>query len=438
MLLTGGRVRLLLRKTIRRASLELGAQAIEKLRRAAPGAVEPSTDDLALIQFSSGTLAEPKPVRLTHRGILANVEAIRAAILAAYPEGPGLGHLGVSWLPLYHDMGLIGAVFTALIHPSDLILIPPEVFVARPSIWLRTISRYSATVSAAPNFAYSLCADRIVDVEMEGVDLTSWRLAMNGGEPVTPSVLSRFSQRFRSFGFREEALTPVYGLAEAALAVTFSDPPTRYLCRSFDRDLLAGDGVARLAPQGRQLVSVGKPLPDYGVRIVDDEGVTLPEGRTGRVLVSGPSLMEGYHGAAEATAEVLRGDWLDTGDTGFIHDGDLFLCGRKKDLIIVRGRNYAPEDIEQCLYEVPGLRRGCWAAVGVVREDGDGEELFVLVERSRRGKKAGDRDLAEAVSKKVTERTGLVPGKVPVLEPGTLPRTSSGKIRRQHCYDGAR
>ncbi len=433
MLLTNRLIGRLLGRTLRQAPAELVTETVEDLPRKAPSSFTAGPDQTALIQFSSGTSASPKPVRLTHRQILANVEAILGVILEAYPEGPELTHVAASWLPLYHDMGLVGTVFTAVAHLSDLVLLPPEVFVARPALWLRTISRYRATVSPAPNFAYALCAAKVKDEELEGVDLSSWRMALNGAEPVTPSVLAHFLTRFRRYGLREEALAPVYGLSEAALAVTFSDPLKRFQHVSFDRDRLALEGRAEASSNGHELVSLGRPLPGYALRVVDDDGNPLPDGRVGQILVQGPSIMEGYHELAELTSEVFRDGWLDTGDMGFIHEGSLFLYGRKKDLIILRGRNYAPHDIEQNLEGLPGLRAGCWAAVGLVPEGGEGEELVVLVERTRRGRASEDAELARAVSARISERTGLVAGRVLVLRSGTLPRTSSGKIRRSEA-----
>jgi acyl-CoA synthetase (AMP-forming)/AMP-acid ligase II len=327
-------------------------------------------------------------------------------------------------------MGLVGSVLTALAHPSDQVLISPEVFVSRPSLWLRTISRFKATVTAAPNFAYSLCADRIGDEELKDVDLSSLRVAFNGAEPVTPSALTRFVERFRTFGLREEALTPVYGLAEAALAVSFSEISKSFKAVSFDRGRLTKENIAVNSADGLNLVSVGHALPGYSIRIADEDGTPFPEDRVGRILVRGPSIMDGYHGRPELTAEVREGEWLDTGDTGFIHDGELFLYGRRKDLIIIRGRNYAPDDIEQSLEGLEGLRRGCWAAAGIVTNEDEGESLAVFVERDRARDSDGDAELARDVGGRVLERLGIKPARVLVLEPGTLPRTSSGKIRR--------
>jgi acyl-CoA synthetase (AMP-forming)/AMP-acid ligase II len=431
LLLTNKRVGRLLGRTLQKAPpLKLGAMSMENVPQDFAEDRSSAPDDLALIQFSSGTHESPKPVPLTHRQIIANIDAIRGSILDAYPEGHGFTHVAASWLPLYHDMGLLGSLLTALAHPSELVLMPPEVFVSRPAIWLRTISRFKATVTAAPNFAYSFCAERIKDEEMAGVDLSSLRVAFNGAEPVTPSALTSFVKRFERFGLRTEALTPVYGLAEAALAVTFSDLSKPFDSRSFERHRMVTEDRAVSTTEGIKIVSVGKPLPGYDIRIVDDDGLQLPEDRIGRVLVRGPSVMEGYHDQPERTAEVIEGDWLDTGDTGFIHMGELFLYGRRKDLIVIRGRNYAPNDIEQSLEGIPGLRRGCWVAAGLVPDEGDGEELFVFAEREKKHDRAGDAELVNAVRSRILERSGLAPGNVLLLEAGTLPRTSSGKIRR--------
>ena len=413
----------LLGRTRKLVQLELGLIAMEDLPRKAPGLVVSSPDELALIQFSSGTTSEPKPVRLTHRQVMANVDAIRETILRAYPEGPEIRHITVSWLPLYHDMGLVGSVLTSLSNRSDLILIPPEYFVSRPAIWLRTISRYRGTVSPAPNFAYSLCAERIRDEELDGVDLSSWCLALNGAEPVTPIVLRRFLERFRRYGLREEALTPVYGLAEATLALTFSDPLRAVRAHTFDRRALAGEGIARLATEGQELGSVGTPLAGYEIRIVDEDGEALKAARLGRVLARGPSI----------TSEAFSDGWFDTGDAGFLFEGELYLYGRNKDLVVLRGRNYAPQDIEDAVDGLAHLRSGCLAAIGVVPENGDGEELVVLAERNRASNSSTDSHLSAEIRRRILEQIGLTVDNVRVLEPGTLPRTSNGKIRRNEA-----
>lgn len=385
---------------------ELGTWCPRELPRAMSVGAAVSPDDLALVQFSSGTTAVPKAVALTHAQLLANVRAILDVFLSSYPEDDDFQHRGVSWLPLYHDMGLVGAVLTALVRPGPLVLMAPELFIARPARWLQAISRHRASVSAAPHFAYALCLERIKDDELDGVDLSSWRLALDGAEMVTPATLDRFFARFRHFGLREEALTPVYGLAEAGLAVTFSDPKHRFRARRFG---------------GRTLVSAGKPLPGFDVRIAGagDNGV-------GRVQVRGPSIMSGYLGAKAETEHALVEGWLETGDEGFLDGGELFLTGRNRSKLVLRGGNYAPEIFEHALEAIDGVHVGSVVATSVVTDRG--EELVMLVES-----RMASPDTARTISATLSERTGFVPHRVVLVEPGTLPRTSSGKLRREEA-----
>lgn len=426
---TDPRINRILGRTLAGAKPDLGCLLLEEPagEPATPPAIDP--DAPALIQFSSGTTITPKPVLLTHRQILANVATMEATILKAYPEKSGIVHSGVCWLPLYHDMGLIGCIILALYHVADITLIPPELFIARPAVWLRALSKYRGTISPAPNFAYSLCADRIKDEDLAGVDLSHWLCALNGAEPVTPSVLDRFIERFQPFGLREEALTPVYGLAEAALAVTFYDLKKRFRITHFNAELLA-QGKVKADPQGKPLVCLGAPLPGYELRFIDEDGEPCRRNEIGQVWVKGPSIMQGYYGRTRETERALVDGWLNTGDLGFLYRGHLYLYGRAKDLIIIRGRNYAPQMIEQAINDLPGVRKGCTAAIGFVPEEGENEGLIVFVERDRSGNTADDGRLGDEVSRRITEMTQLVAETVVVLDPGTLPRTSSGKIRR--------
>ena len=428
--LTSAQVQRVLGRSVEAARPRLGCRLVGDVKSDSFRRPTIEVDDAALIQFSSGTTVAPKPVVLTHRQIMANVAAISYEILRAFPERDGFTHSGVTWLPLYHDMGLIGCVLVAVARPGDLTLIPPEHFVTRPALWLRAIARYHGTVSPAPNFAYSLCAERIRDEEIAGLDLSSWRVALNGAEPVTVGALQRFVDRFAPHGLRETALTPVYGLAEAALAVTFADPRAPFRVTSFDHGELArGRAVEGKPSEGRPLVSVGKPLPGFDAEVRRQDGTVAEAGEVGRLHVRGPSIMRGYHGDREATEATLRDGWLDTGDTAFVHDGELYIFGRAKDVIIVRGRNYSPQQFEHLVDEVQGARRGCSAAVSAhVDPEDESESLILFVERAQ---DAGASDgLADRVRAHVTEASGLVPGLVVILEPGTLPRTSSGKIRR--------
>ncbi len=486
LLLAEGRVKRLLGKTVELSRPALGCRTAAEVSAGkgteagaagagfAPPPVAPT--DLALVQFSSGTTVEPKPVALTHRAVLAQTRTLNGL----WPNGPSgevpgggdaacgeRGHSGVCWLPLYHDMGLIGCVFPALERPAILTLLPPEAFVARPALWLRALSRHRATISPAPNFAYGLCVHKVRDEEMEGVDLSCWIGALNGAEPVAPRVLRAFRDRFARWGLRREALTPVYGLSEAALAVTFSPLAEPFTTRRFLRQPLAAEGRAERVGEtaetetdtdsggdSLELVSVGRPLPGFEVRVLaaegepDDVGAdatgdedtptpvsprtapALPPGRVGRVWVRGPSLMEGYLGRPRATARALVDGWLDTGDLGFLLHGELYLTGRAKDVVILRGRNHSPAQIEHAMEGVAGFRPGCAVAVSHLPEGAETERLLLFVEAAGDASREEREALPAACSRAVLGGTNLAVDRVVVVEPGTLPRTSSGKLRR--------
>jgi acyl-CoA synthetase (AMP-forming)/AMP-acid ligase II len=433
LVLAQAQVRSILGEAVEMARPRLGCRTLADLEPGAAELAAVAPDELGLVQFSSGTTVDPKPVALSHRALLAQVEAINSLWpdAADRAAGEGIVHSAVSWLPLYHDMGLIGILFSALFRPAMATLIGPEAFVARPAIWLRALSRHRATVSAAPNFAYALATAKIRDEELAGVDLSSWRLALDGAEPVVPEVLRAFQERFARWGLRPEALTPVYGLSEAALAVTVSDLDRPFRSRRFDRRRLAEDSVSVEAPDGRELVSVGRPVPGMQLEVRDPRGERLGESRVGRVWVRGPSLMRGYLGQPRATAAALVDGWLDTGDLGFLLGGELYLTGRAKDLLILRGRNHAPEEVEAAVAPLADARPGCVVAASYLPEGASGEALLLFVEARRRSSPAARAALPEACRRAVLLATGLAVDEVLVLEPGTLPRTSSGKYRRQ-------
>ena len=420
--LTDRRIRLLLGKAVEVARPALGCPTVTELMQGAAGelTIDPGPAALGLIQFSSGSTVDPKPVALTQANLMAQLAALRALLV----EQPGTHEKGVSWLPLYHDMGLIGCLLVALYVPGDLVLLPPEAFLAKPSIWLRAISRHRATISPAPNFAYGLCLKRVRDEDLEGLDLSTWTYALNGAEPVSHEVMTRFCDRFGRFGFRREALMPVYGLSEAALAVTFTsgtgDKPVLHV----DPAAIAAQGD--VLPGARPLVSVGHPVPGCDIEVRADDGTVVAERHVGHVFARGPFVMKEYFGNPEATARALRGGWLDTGDLGFVDAGELYVCGRTKDLVIIRGANHAPQVFEECLESLAGVRTGCAVAVGFIAPDTHDEALLILAER------ADDppSDLAHQISSAIVSRTGIRPHTVMVLAPGTLPRTSSGKLRR--------
>ena len=403
------RVRAVLGGVVEGADCEpLDAASLTAICRVLVSPADP--DALALIQFSSGSTVEPKAVALTHRQLLAQCAVLHALM----QEQPGNTRVGASWLPLYHDMGLIGCLLSAVYHPGRLVLIAPEHFLAKPALWIRAISRHRAFISPAPNFAYSLCARRVRDKDLAGVDLSCWRFALNGAEPVLATTLDEFVTRFAPYGFDPRAAIPVYGLSEAALAVTASPP---------------GRVAQRRDREGREIVAVGPPVPGVDVAIRDEHGREVADGVEGRIYVRGPSVMQGYFGDSAATARVLRNRWLDTGDLGFVAERSLYVSGRAKDVIIVRGANRMPQEFEEPLLDIDGIRTGCVVAVGEQFPDEGGEGLLILAERAL-GTERSDDEIIERIRARLAERTGIRPSHVQLLEPGALPRTSSGKLRR--------
>nr|AYM52779.1 AMP-binding protein [Simulacricoccus ruber] len=432
--LTDTRVRLLLGPSVAAARPRLGCRTVDDVRERGAERLSPvhvSPDALGLIQFSSGSTVDPKPVALSHRVLMAQLEALR--LETPVPEGAPA--MGVSWLPLYHDMGLVGCLLLAAYHPGSLVLIPPELFLARPGLWLRALSRHRGFISPAPNFAYGLCLKRVKDAELAGVDLSGWTQALNGAEPVSVETLRRFSERFGRWGFHAGACRPVYGMSETALAVTF--PPLGRGMRSVaaDAGVLAREGRVVEAGQGaRAFASVGRPLAGFEVQVRGEDGQPRAEREVGRIHVRGPSVMTGYFGLPEATVRALSADgWLDTGDLGFAEGGELFITGRAKDLVIVRGANHAPQAFEDPLESVEGVRTGCAVALGFTPEGEEDEALLLLAERAGAGEAADDATVEEHIRAAVLAATGIRPHTVRLLAPGTLPRTSSGKLRRQEA-----
>jgi len=407
-------------------SLEAIVDAADPGRPGAWTQVETRPADPAFLQFSSGTTLEPKAVVVTHASLLANLSMIDSFFGGLSPAEVAQG--GVCWLPLYHDMGLLGNLFIGLYHPGTVTYITPDHFIARPAIWLQTLSRFRGVISAAPDFAYGLCTAKIADRELEGVDLSSWRIAFNGAEPISAASLEGFARRFARWGLRPEALTPVYGLAEAGLAVSFSAPGAPPRVSEFDERALSARGQA-MAGSGRPIVSVGRAVPGLDIAIRDAGGQALEDDRVGRITVRGPSITPGYFGDAELSARTIRNGWLDTGDLGFVHAGELYVSGRAKDLIIIRGRNLAPAQVEEPLRDIEGLRAGCCVAVGCAGEDGHGEQLVILAERAR-AKPRPDAEIVAEIRHRILAALALLPARVVLLAPGTLPRTSSGKLRR--------
>ncbi|PWB78216.1 MAG: acyl-phosphate glycerol 3-phosphate acyltransferase [Candidatus Methylomirabilota bacterium] len=384
-------------------------------------------DDSALIQYTSGSTGDPKGVHLSHANILANIRAIGEAT-AIRPTD-----IGVSWLPLYHDMGLIGSWLTALYFGIPIAIQPPLAFLARPARWLQAIHSHRGTLSAAPNFAFDLCVRKISEAELEGLDLSSWRLAFNGSEPVSPETIERFTRRFAPYGFKAETMCPVYGLAECAVSLTvppLGQPPRidRVTREAFEHVREARPAL----PEDRSplcFVSCGYPLPGHEVRIVDEAGRQIAERLEGRIEFRGPSVMSGYFRNPQATQAVLHGGWLDSGDLGYWAEGELFITGRRKDIVIKAGRNLYPQEVEEVVGDVPGIRKGCVAAFGIADPDAGTERLVVIAESRETAPDRLD-EIRMAVLDQMITVIGLPPDTLVMAKPGTVLKTSSGKIRR--------
>ena len=402
----------------------------ESLGKASGTVVRPLPEDIAFIQYTSGSTGDPKGVVLTHSNLIANIRAIAAALKIDSRD------VGVSWLPLYHDMGLIGAWLSCLYLGVPIVILSPQAFLTRPERWLWAIHRYRATLSAAPNFAYELCMRRVDAQDLVGLDLSCLRATLNGAEPVQPETLEGFSRRFHPYGFRAETLLPVYGLAESSLAVTVPPLSRRARLDPIDRALFERTGRAKPASgqavKPLTFVSAGRSLSGHQVRIVSSAGDPLPDRTQGHIQCRGPSVMQGYFGRAEATAEVLQDDWLKTGDLGYLADGELFVTGRVKDIIIQGGRNLYPQELEHIAGDVQGVRRGCVAAFGVSGRRMAGERLVLVAETRRTGPEEKEM-LAAAIRERMDSELGIPLDEVVLVPPQSVPKTSSGKIRRDSC-----
>ncbi len=387
-----------------------------------------SADDPALIQYTSGSTGHPKGVLLSHGNLLANVRAIQQR-LEVDP-----GDVAVSWLPLYHDMGLIGAWLGALYFGIPLALMSPLAFLSRPIRWLRALDAHRGTLSPAPNFAFDLCTTRITDGELDGLDLSSVRVLLNGSEAVLPETMRRFADRFEPYGLDPSALLPVYGLAECTVGLAAPAPGRAPRIDRVQRGAFQSSGHAVPAPpadpQALSFVSCGRALPEHELEVVDAAGARAPERREGRVRFRGPSATTGYYRNPHATREIASDDgWLDTGDLGYVADGELFLTGRSKDLIIKGGSNLYPHEAEAAAAAVPGVRAGCVAAFGAADAE-RGTERFVIVAETRLTRAAELVALRRAVTRAVSDALGVAPDRIVLAPPGSVAKTSSGKIRR--------
>ncbi|MET0646791.1 MAG: condensation domain-containing protein, partial [Pyrinomonadaceae bacterium] len=395
-----------------------------------------SGETLAFLQYTSGSTATPKGVMVTHANLLHNQRLIQSCFRQEERS------VIVGWLPLYHDMGLIGNVLHPLYVNARCILMAPTAFLQKPLRWLRAISTYKATTSGGPNFAYDLCARKITDEQCEALDLSSWETAFNGAEPVRHDAMERFAARFSPYGFRREAFSPCYGLAEATLIVTGAasvGPPASLTLQQ--APLEQNEVVpARAGAEGaRMFVSSGEALSDQEVAIVEPESATLcAAGRVGEIWVSGPSVARGYWGRPSETEQTFgarlaghEASFLRTGDLGFFHDGQLFVTGRLKDLIVIRGRNLYPQDIELTVEQSHGdLRPGGGAAFSV---DAGNEEQLVVVQEVEFRRRPEATAVIDAIRQAVAEEHEVQLHAVVLIKPGTIPQTSSGKIQRSRC-----
>jgi acyl-CoA synthetase (AMP-forming)/AMP-acid ligase II len=378
------------------------------------------------LQCTSGSTGLPKGVALSHGNLLANVEQIGLGVEATAAD------VVVSWLPLNHDMGIIGCLLFAIYWGMDLVLQTPSRFLRRPSTWVRTIAEYRGTLSPAPNFAYGYLTARVRPDEIDGIDLSSWRVAFCGAEPIDAGTMRKFEECFAHYRLRPSVILPCYGLAEASLAVTFHAWGTPLETDLVDRDALGAEGRAEPGASlstSTEIVCCGAPLPGTEVKIVDAEGAPLEERRIGRILVRGPSVMRGYYQLPERTAEVLSAGWLDTGDLGYLCGGKLFVTGREKDVVIIRGKCYAPTEFEWAAGEVDGVREGAAVAFGIF-DPQRGTELLHLVCEAETSNPAERSRLRDEVMARVAARTGIRPDIVHFVRRYAIPKTTSGKLQR--------
>jgi acyl carrier protein len=388
--------------------------------------------DIAFLQYTSGSTGQPKGVILTHANLLANIRAMGEVVQADSTD------VFVSWLPLYHDMGLIGAWLGSMYYGLPLVLMSPLAFLTRPQRWLWMIHKHRGTLTAAPNFAFELCLRKVDERELGGLDLSSLRLAFNGAEPVSPNTVRNFSARFAPYGFRPEAMTPVYGLAEAAVGVAFPPPGRGPLIDQIQREPFVSQGKAVPAqagePQVLEFVACGQPLPGYQIRIVDPAGRELPERQEGRLEFRGPSATSGYLHNTEATRHLFDGAWLDSGDLAYVAAGDVYLTSRVKDLIIRGGRNIYPHEVEEAVGDIPGIRKGCVAVFGSP-DPASGTERVIIVAETREAEPAALDALQARVTGVATDVLGMPPDESVLAPPHSVLKTSSGKIRRAAVRD---
>jgi acyl carrier protein len=390
-----------------------------------------SAESVALLQYTSGSTGDPKGVVLSHRNLLANIRAMGEAARVSARD------VFVSWLPLYHDMGLIGAWLGSLYYAFPLVVMSPVAFLTGPERWLWAMHQHRGTLSAAPNFAYEICASRIDDRVLEGLDLSSWRMAFNGAEPVSPGTITRFTRRFERYGFRPQVMSPVYGLAECAVGLAFPPPGRGPLLDRVAREVFLREGRALPAPDEEDpltFVSSGRALPGHEIRIADGAGREAPDRVQGRIQFRGPSATSGYLRNERANQELFKDGWLDSGDLGYLAGSELFVTGRAKDVIIRAGRHVFPYELEEAVGAIPGVRRGA-VCVFSYRGQADGLEKLVVAAETREHDSQRLRELRARIDAVTAALLGLAAEEVVLVPPRSVPKTSSGKLRRGACRD---
>jgi acyl carrier protein len=384
-------------------------------------------DSIALIQYTSGSTGDPKGVVLSHANLLANIRAMGAVMEASSAD------VLVSWLPLYHDMGLIGAFLGCLHFAAPLYAMSPLSFLVQPESWLWAIHRFRATFSASPNFGFELCLNKIADADLKGLNLSSLRMVVNGAEPISAQTLRRFIDRFGRYGFSADAMAPVYGLAECSVGLAFPPPGRGPVIDRISRDRLSREGIAELAkledPRPLEIVACGQPLPGHEIRIVDEAGHELGDRQEGRLEFRGPSATRGYFRNEAKTRELIRDGWHDSADRAYVAGGDVYITGRIKDIIIRAGRHLYPQEIEEAVAAIPGIRKGGVAVFGLI-DPSSGTERVVVLAETRESDPAVRSELMARVHEMTTIISGTPPDEIVFAAPRTVPKTSSGKIRR--------
>ncbi|WP_433278412.1 fatty acyl-AMP ligase [Pseudonocardia xinjiangensis] len=387
-------------------------------------------DDTALLQLTSGSTAEPKAVRITHRNLHANIAGMVVASALDVERD-----VMVSWLPLFHDMGMVGFLTVPMTTGLELVSVTPSDFLSRPLLWAELISKYGGTVTAAPNFAYAVLGRQLVRADDGSLDLSSLRIAMNGAEPIDPDAVEAFTAAGARFGLRPESVVAAYGMAETALGVSFAPVGTGLEVDRIDAEQLESHRRAVPAVDGpfRRFPKLGPPLPGIEVRVVGDDGAVLGEREVGVLQLRGESVTPGYLTVDGPVSTLDADGWLDTGDEGYVVDGAVVVCGRRKDVIIMGGRNIYPTDIERAAAQAADVRAGNAVAVRMLSGTEGArhrESFFVAVESRKAGDPEAEQVIRKDVTRRVVSEVGVRPAEVVVFGPGILPKTPSGKLRR--------